>query len=173
MATGGSKAWGYHEGIRQCHRLSPCGSQTSLWPRAVTWTTDSNIASNGITDHCSPLRRSNPESVCFLWPCSKPEWSYSSQACSRGWVCVFISSRMLYTILLTLLLNMWTSALSLTQHWHPISGSTSLQSRHTILFSVFPITPSLLDHHSGFSYSTLHRGVVWVSHLFVSYIFKK
>lgn len=53
-----------HHTVTDC--MHPHGSQVSSWSGAAAWTTNTNMASGGITGHGSPSRRSNPEREPFL-----------------------------------------------------------------------------------------------------------
>lgn len=44
----------------------PHGTWASSWSWIAAWTTDSNMASSGVTDHSGPSRRSDPETEPFI-----------------------------------------------------------------------------------------------------------
>lgn len=85
----------YTDGVHP-HRF-----QASLWSGAPAWTTDTNTALGGITDHDGPLRRSNPESEPFLivgFYCGPESGDPVAGAGFGGWVCVCVSSGLLLIV---------------------------------------------------------------------------
>lgn len=108
-------------------------------PGAAAWTTDLNMAFGCITEHGPTLTGSNPEGKPFLISgLSLPRaWGIpQSHIMFWGWVCVYVSSRLLNAIPQILLGkdSMSTSALSLTICHHCVSSLASLHSLCTGLF---------------------------------------
>lgn len=95
-----------HDTLRQqsIDYIHPHGSQVSWRPESATWTNDINKAFSGIMDHGGPSRQSSLKvNFSSSWASIFAQSQVNPQF--GGWVCIRISSRLLYTIRATLLGN--------------------------------------------------------------------
>lgn len=150
MTPWGSKACRCHWGFGQKPRLHMStwiSGFITVWASSMDHT---KMASCGIANHGGPLRRSNAESQTFLildlYCCLEPGGSLLLSGRLGDWVCVCLSSRLLYTIPLPhpAVPTGWMTACRPESSLSPMTtiASPALPLSLALFFSIFSTCPS-------------------------------